>query len=244
MNTETDVKTEERIPAWARRLPPWLIEILGWVEVIAVALIIAFTVNTFLIANSRVPTGSMETTIMSGDRVIGSRLAYLGRDPARGDVVIFRFGWICEHCKKAMGENPAPEVCPRCGKEIEAPKTLYYVKRVIGLPGDTVEIVREGSVSQDEVPSVELKSAPSKDARLAAAAVYVNGEKLTEDYLHEPMLYTGDMSFEVPEGSFFFLGDNRNQSLDARYWNDHYIEKEQIVAKVYFRYFPVPKIIK
>jgi len=92
--------------------------------------------------------------------------------------------------------------------------------------------------------TVDASGAPSPSARLAAAGVYVNGEKLTEEYLHEPMLYTGDMHFTVPEGSYFLLGDNRNQSLDARYWNNHYIEKSKIIAKVYFRYFPVPKLIK
>ena len=81
-------------------------------------------------------------------------------------------------------------------------------------------------------------------ALIMEGIVYVNGEKLTEEYLHEPMLYTGDMRFTVPEGSYFLLGDNRNQSLDARYWNNHYIEKSKIIAKVYFRYFPVPKLIK
>ena len=58
------------------------------------------------------------------------------------------------------------------------------------------------------------------------------------------MLYTGDMSFEVPEGCYFFLGDNRNNSLDARYWNNSYIEKEKIIAKVLFRYWKTPKILK
>ena len=244
MQKEKQENQEKQYPKWMEPFPGWLRELLSWVEVIVVALVIAYTVNTFLIANSRVPTGSMETTIMSGDRVIGSRLSYLNADPERGDIVIFRFGWICEHCRKAMGESPAPQECPYCGKEIKRPRTLYYVKRVIGLPGDTVEIVREGSAAPEEVPSVDVSGAPSPSARLAAAGVYVNGEKLSEEYLHEPMLYTGDMRFTVPEGSYFLLGDNRNQSLDARYWNNHYIEKSKIIAKVYFRYFPVPKLIK
>ena len=65
-------------------------EIFEWVKIIIAAAAIAFFLNTFIIANSTVPSGSMETTIMTGDRIIGSRLAYkLGGYPERGDIVIF-----------------------------------------------------------------------------------------------------------------------------------------------------------
>ena len=215
-------------------------ELLEWAEALVIAALAAFLINSFILANSTVPTGSMETTIMSGDRIIGSRLKYRFDTPQQGDVAIFRFGWRCEHCKVAMGENPAPEICPRCGKKISHPKTVYYVKRVIGVPGDTVEIRPEGQCDPAEIVSgaadAAAQSHPGK--KLVTAAVYVNGEKLEEPYLREPMLYTGDMTFEVPEGCYFMMGDNRNGSLDARYWNNSYITKENMTAKVYFRYWP------
>ena len=91
-------------------------EIISWIQIIVAAVIIALVLNNFIIANSRVPTGSMENTIMSHSRVIGSRLSYLKEDPERGDVIIFHFP-----------DDPT-------GK-------TYYVKRVIGLPGETVTIV-------------------------------------------------------------------------------------------------------
>lgn len=69
----------------------WKKEIISWIQIIVAAVIIALVLNNFIIANSRVPTGSMENTIMSKSRVIGSRLAYLTSDPERGDVVIFHF---------------------------------------------------------------------------------------------------------------------------------------------------------
>ena len=90
-------------------------EILSWIEVFVIAAAIAFVINRFLIANSVVPTGSMEPNIMSGSRVFGSRLAYLSSDPERGDVVIFHW--------------PDNE-------------KIYFVKRVIGLPGETVDIIQ------------------------------------------------------------------------------------------------------
>jgi signal peptidase I len=227
-----------------KEMGPVLREILSWVEVIVAAFAIAFLCNTLVIANSTVPTSSMESTIMEGDRVIGLRLAYTFGEPERGDISIFKFGWICNRCNVAMGEGTAPEMCPHCGKEINHPKTLYYLKRCIGVPGDKVEIVAEGSVAQSEIsynPGLDLSR--GSDAQLMTAAVYVNGEKLQEDYLNEPMLYTGDMSFEVPENCYFFLGDNRNNSLDARYWKESYISKDKIIAKVLFRYWRSPKIL-
>ena len=139
-------------------------EIISWIQIIAAAVIIALVLNNFIIANSRVPSGSMENTIMTKSRVIGSRLSYLTDDPERGDIVIFHY--------------PDDE-------------SVYYVKRVIGLPGETVEIV-DGKV-------------------------YINGSDtpLEEPYLPEPM--EGSYGpYTVPEGSYFMLGDNRNNSRDAK----------------------------
>ncbi|MDO4960318.1 MAG: signal peptidase I [Eubacteriales bacterium] len=237
-NIENDAEEENKGSSLFR-------EILSWIEVLAAAVIIALICNNFIIANSTVPTGSMENTVLHGDRVIGSRLSYTFGEPERGDIAIFKFGWICNRCNKAMGEGSAPATCPNCGNEITHAKTLYYLKRTIGLPGDVVEIKAEGSVSQSELQDLPgLDTSMGADAKLVTAAVYVNGEKLEEDYLKEPMLYTGDMTFEVPEGCYFFLGDNRNSSLDARYWENSYIPKDKVIAKVMFRYFPHPSLLK
>lgn len=166
-------------------------EILSWIEIFAIAALLAFCINTFLIANSVIPSASMENTIMTHDRVIGSRLTYKFHEPERGDVVIF-----------IWPDTP------------EGEKGINYVKRIIGLPGDTVDI-RDGHV-------------------------YLNGsqEPLEEPYLKEPMRREEPMHFEVPEGCYFMMGDNRNVSLDARYWTNTYVEKKDIIAKVYFSYFP------
>ena len=215
-------------------------EILSWVEVLVIAVIAALCINTFIIANSTVPTGSMEDTIEQGDRVIGLRLTYTFGKPEKGDVAIFKFGWICRSCS-AQGEGTAPDNCPSCGSSLAFHKTLYYVKRIIAGPGDTVSIVSDGSVRQGDLASaadIGLDMSRGDEAELMTAAVYVNGEKLDEPYLREPMLYTGDMEFEVPEGCYFFMGDNRNNSLDARYWSNPYIAEDKLIAKVYFRYFP------
>ncbi|RGY96290.1 signal peptidase I [Clostridium sp. AM58-1XD] len=172
-------------------------EIISWIQVIVVAAFIAFVLNTFIIANSSVPTGSMESTIMAGDRVIGSRLSYRFSDPERGDIAIFVW-------------PDSPE-----GKKI------YYVKRIIGLPGDTIDII--------------------------GSHVYLNGSDtpLDEPYLNEDMDPEPiPLHFEVPEDSYFMMGDNRNYSSDARRWKNHYVKREKMVAKVFFSYFPKFKILK
>lgn len=163
-------------------------EILSWVIPFAVALGVTFLLKNFVIINADVPTGSMENTIMPGDRLFGNRLAYLSDEPERGDIIIFRY--------------------PDNEEEL-------YVKRVIGLPGETVDI-RDGEI-------------------------YLNGtqEPFEEEYLKETwIIATGDYHFEIPEGAYLVLGDNRNDSWDARYWTNTYVYKDKILGEAVFVYWP------
>lgn len=197
----------------------WKAEIISWIQILAAAAIIAFVLTTFIIANSEVPSGSMENTIMTGSRVIGSRLNYLFTDPERGDVVIFVFGWECPACGNTI-EGEKQEICPYCESDVgKRGKTIYYVKRIIGIPGDVIDIVDD--------------------------KVYLNGSDtpLEEPYLAEEMNQGETFHFEVLEGCYFMMGDNRNWSLDARYWKNPYISKDKIIAQVLFEYFPQIKLI-
>ncbi len=176
-------------------------EAISWLEVVAAAILIAFVLNTFIIANSEVPSGSMENTIATGSRIFGSRLSYKFSDPKYGDIIIFRW--------------PDDE-------------DIYFVKRVIGVPGDTVKLVQD-------------------DANTKVGHVEVNDTALDEPYIKEPMVVSDDengLTFEVPEDSYFCMGDNRNNSRDARYWANTYVKKEKIVAKAEFVYFPKPKSLR
>ena len=159
-------------------------EIIEWIAVVVVAVVLAYCVNHFIIVNAIVPSSSMEKTIMTGDRVIGYRLAYSFSEPERGDIIIFKF--------------PDDE-------------SKLYIKRLIGLPGETVEI-KEGKV-------------------------FVDGEALDEPYL--TVTTEGTFGpYTVPEGHYFMLGDNRNNSADSRYWNNTYLAREKIVGKAVFKYWP------
>lgn len=167
-------------------------EIRSYVIIIVAAVLVAVFVNTFIISNTRVPTGSMENTIMCGNRLFGNRLAYKTHKPKRGDVVIFKF------------------------PDDETGKT-NYIKRVIGLPGETVNIVD--------------------------GVVYIDGKELKEDYLKEkPQGSFGP--YEVPEKSYFVMGDNRNNSSDARFWENTYVTEDKIIAKAVIKYWPNIKLIK
>lgn len=157
-------------------------EILDWVILFAVAILIAMAINRFVIYKVSSPTGSMENTFLIGEKVETFRLAYLFSGPERGDIVVF-----------------------------EAPDTPSedYIKRVIGLPGETIE---------------------GKDG-----VVYINGQPLKEDYLKEPM--EGSFGpFTIPEGHYFMMGDNRNDSLDARYWKNKFVARNKIRGKAIFKY--------
>lgn len=167
-------------------------ELWEYIKMIIFVVVVVLIVNNFLLINARVPSESMEKTIMTGDRFFGNRLAYLFDVPERFDIVVFKY--------------PDDE-------------SQLFVKRVIGLPGETVEI---------------------KDGK-----VYINGSETPLDDSFTPETPTGDYGpYVVPEGSYFMLGDNRNHSGDSRFWKQPYVEKEKIVGKAIFRYFPGVKILK
>lgn len=132
-------------------------ELFQWLIAILAAVAIALFVDNFLIVNAQIPSGSMENTIMTGDRVVGNRLSYLTKDPERYDVIIFKY--------------PDDE-------------SQLFIKRIIGLPGETVEI-RDGHIY------IDGSSEPLEDVE-------------TKEYM------VGNYGpYTVPEGCYFVMGDNR-----------------------------------
>lgn len=172
----------------------WKRELLSWVMMFVCAFLIAFVIDHFIIVNATVPTGSMQNTIMAGDRMIGWQFAYLFSEPERGDVIIFDYP-----------DDPSQK----------------YVKRIIGLPGETVTIT-DGLIYIDDA-----------------------SEPLEEDYLPEEWVWENDgYVFNVPSGSYLVLGDNRNNSHDARFWTNPYVTKDAILGKALFCYWPLNSIKK
>lgn len=156
---------------------------------VVVALAIVLLLNKFIFILVTVPTGSMEIAIMPGDRLYVNELFNI-KNAERGDILVFK------------------------SDELEEKR---LVKRLIGLPGETVEVKKDGSV-------------------------YINGDKLDEPYAVKAEGIS--KIFTVPESHYLFFGDNRPLSFDARYWKSPYIEESKIIGNVVFRFFPLNRIGK
>lgn len=146
---------------------------------LVITVAVVFVLFRLIFQLAYVPTGSMETTLPTHSLLFSWRAPYLVSDPVpeRGSVVTF---WNDE-----LGH--------------------LLVKRVIGLPGDTVTFESDG--------------------------VYINGEKLDEPYLAEGLITKSEKSFTVPDGCLFFLGDNRDGSYDSRRWDEPFIPLEKVQAR-------------
>jgi signal peptidase I len=158
----------------------------AWLKTAAATVALFFFLVTFVVQGFRVYGSCMEPNLRTGERVLGNKLVYKFTHPARGDVVVFR--------------------CPT-----DPNKT--YIKRVIGLPGETIEI-RDG-------------------------AVYINNAPLREPYLvNAPH---GDYGPErITPGNLFVMGDFRDQSNDSRYWGE--LPINNVEAKAWVRYWPIQRL--
>lgn len=160
-------------------------EIFSWAKIIVFTVAAAVLLNQFVIVNASIPTGSMERSIMPNDRIIAFRFSYLFNDPERFHIVIFRY--------------PDDE-------------SRLYVKRIIGLPGETV-IIRDG-------------------------LVFIDGSDIPLRYDFVRDHVPGDYGpFLVPEDSYFMLGDNRANSEDSRAWDNPFVHRSGILGRAVFKYY-------
>ncbi len=168
-------------------------EYLEWGKTIVIAIVLAFLIRSFLFTSYEVRGESMVPNVYDGERLIVNKLSYEFSAPKRFDLIVFH-----------------------------ANEQEDYIKRVIGLPGDTVHV-------QDDV-------------------LYINDEPIEEPFLEEVKKkgewerYTDDFSIPeaVPEGHVFVLGDNRPRSLDSRKLG--FIQNEEIVGKVNIRFWPLREV--
>jgi signal peptidase I len=164
-----------------------------WVETLktfALSAVLALGIRTFVAEARYIPSGSMLPTLQINDRLIIDKVSYHFSQVKRGDIVVF---------------NPT-ETLRQKFKDA-------FIKRVIGLPGDTVE-VRRGTV-------------------------FVNGEPLQENYIAaEPEYVYGPEV--VPEGQYLVLGDNRNNSYDSHYWG--FVPQDLIIGKAVVRFWPPQRL--
>lgn len=175
--------------------------VLEYLGIIALGAAIAFLLCKFVILSATVPTRSMVPTIMDGDRLIGLRIPYYFSDPKRGDVAIFK----------------APEASGSGGS--------LFIKRVIGLPGETLEI--------DDGVVYVVKDDGTRTR--------VDNEKWWNE-VPNPASSKNNQTITLGDNEYFMMGDNRNNSFDSRDWGP--VKRKAILAKAWLKYYKGFKIIK
>jgi len=147
-----------------------------------------FIVPKYIVQRTIVKGTSMENTLHNGDNLLVEKVSYLFSDPERFDIVVFY----------------------PYGKDEEE----YYVKRVIGLPGETIQII--------------------------GSDIFIDGEKLDENYGKEPITYAGIASspYKLNDNEFFVIGDNRTASFDSRYVEIGPVTREKLSGQVILRMYP------
>lgn len=167
-----------------------------YAEALIIAIILALVIRQFVVQAFKIPSGSMMPTLLIGDHILVSKLNYWFTDPEKGDIVVFRF--------------------PK-------DKKRDFIKRIIGEPGDEIQIVSK--------------------------VVYVNDVPLKESYV----MHNDDSSIDgsyssrdnfsrvvVPPGHYFMMGDNRDNSMDSRYWG--FLERKAIKGRAFLIYWSWNKI--
>ena len=195
----------ERFRSW--RFAP-IVEI---VLTIALALGLAESVQAAVVKPFVIPSASMEPTLQIGQRVLVNRLAYDFSSPHRGDIVVFHPPTSLTCAVAVPGTEPCARSNPR-------PSSQYFVKRVIGVPGDHISI-------SDGHP-------------------VINGKPLWNEPYIRPCVQSGSCNYPhamtVPPGEYFMLGDNRGNSDDSRYWGP--IPSSWIIGEVFATYWPPDRI--
>jgi signal peptidase I len=179
-------------PPSKRRNRSTLRNVIEWVAIIAAALVVAIVIKTFLFQAFYIPSESMEPTLRPNDRVLVNKLSYKMHAIHRGDIVVFK----------------------RPPTEASDPTIKDLIKRVIGLPGDTIE--ERGGL------------------------VFINGVQLKEPYLPAGTVTNTLPVTKVGKDQYFVMGDNRTNSKDSRFIGT--IPKSLIVGRAFIRVWPVSKI--
>ncbi|MEM9137881.1 MAG: signal peptidase I [Cyanobacteria bacterium P01_F01_bin.42] len=174
------------------------------VKTIGLSLLLAFGIRTFVAEARYIPTGSMEPTLLINDRLIVDKVSYRLQGPKRGDIVVF---------------NPTKTLKERFDNA--------FIKRVIGIPGDTIAITQGYVVLNDEV--LEEPYTATQRSTSVESCVYSG--------FNRPFLKDEQV---IPEDHYLVLGDNRRNSLDGRCWG--LVAKEDLVGRAVFRFWPIPRL--
>lgn len=161
------------------------------VKTLATAFILAIGIRTLVAEARYIPSSSMEPTLEINDRLIIEKISYRFKTPQRGDVVVF---------------SPTDTLKEQNFKDA-------FIKRVIGLPGETIEV--------------------------KGGKVYVNGQPIREKYIEEAPEYSYGPE-TVPEDQYLVLGDNRNNSYDSHYWG--FVPRKNLIGRAIVRFWPFERL--
>lgn len=187
------------------QVPKWQRVTWEWVESILVAFILAMIIRAFVVQAFKIPTGSMRPTLLEGDVILVNKFIYGAkvpwvnwsfpkvREPKRGDVIVFIYP-----------ENPKKD----------------YIKRLVGLPGEVVEI-KNGTIYINDKPVLD---------KVFESRYYYNLGQFGQE----------NKKISIPQDSFFVLGDNSASSQDSRYWG--FVPRQNILGKALVIYWPVPRM--
>ncbi|MBD2019611.1 signal peptidase I [Leptolyngbya sp. FACHB-36] len=160
-------------------------------KTIGLSAVLAFGIRTFVAEARYIPSGSMLPTLQVNDRLIVDKIGYHFKTPQRGDIVVF---------------SPTDALQKQNFHDA-------FIKRVIGLPGEKVQV--------------------------KAGRVYINDQALRENYVADAAQYEyGPVT--VPDGSYLVLGDNRNNSYDSHYWG--FVPRDRIIGRAVVRFWPVDRV--
>ncbi len=174
------------------REPGVLRELLSWIFYLLIIVVLTYVVVTYVGQRTRVSGSSMETTLSDGDNLIVDKWTYHFKDPKRFDIVVFPYRYE---------EN------------------TYYIKRIIGLPGETVQVVN--------------------------GYVYIDGELLSTDIYGAEVMEdagTAENPITLGEDEYFLLGDNRNHSSDSRDPSVGLVTRSELMGKAWVRIYPFDKV--
>jgi signal peptidase I len=177
-----------------------------WIETLktlGLSVVFAFGLRTAVAESCYIPTASMQPTLQINDKLIVDKISYRFANPVRGDIVVF---------------NPTAQLAKEVDAEGKQKFKENFIKRVIGVPGDRIEI--------------------------KSGKVYINGKIISEKYLDEAPNYNWSSTALTPDGivpksHYLVLGDNRNNSYDSHYWG--FVPKDKIVGKAIVRFWPLDR---
>lgn len=185
------------------------------IETVIFVIVMVIIVRYFIGEIRWIPSASMHPTLLEGDRIVVERFSRFYRTPKRGDIMVFYPPF------EKLKNTPWRVFSRLTGFFC---KDIAYIKRVIGLPGEKVEI---------------------KPDKAGKYTVYINGNPLEENYIQSPYDYPQcseaiECKFDIPEGYYLMLGDNRGNSQDGRYWG--LLPRERFIGRAVTIVWPIKRI--